>query len=328
MDTPRIKEAPSRHISAVLSTWTPVIGLILITVVFQFLTSGKLLSYDNLQNISNQVIVTALVAIGAVFVYGIGSFDMSLGSGVLLGSVLGGMVAISTGSIWLSFAVCMAVPLALGWLKGIFASRVEVPFFIFTIVLASIISAIVLVILGDNVTMYLKDAVNQIPEFSFGQMSVINVVVLLLYLGICVLLFNYTGLGTKIKILGGNVFTAKQSGFNINKVKIVSFIISAIGIGLASFLLLIRVRTVGSTTAGSLGTDVLVALVLGGMPISGGPKSKISAGIVGAATITVLNSGLTIVGLSPGIIQAVRGVVFVAVVFIASISYRTKLLPR
>ena len=49
--------------------------------------------------------------------------------------------------------------------------------------------------------------------------------------------------------------------------------------------------------AGSLGNDVMVALVLGGMPLSGGPRSKISAGIIGAATITILNSGLTILGL-------------------------------
>ena len=72
----------------------------------------------------------------------------------------------------------------------------------------------------------------------------------------------------------------------------------------------------------------MIALVLGGMPLSGGPRSKVSAGILGAATITVLNSGLTIMGLSTGQVQICRGIVFIVVVFISSFSYRTKLLPR
>lgn len=49
---------------------------------------------------------------------------------------------------------------------------------------------------------------------------------------------------------------------------------------------------------------------------------------LGAATITILNSGLTIMGLSTGQIQIVRGIVFIGVVFVSSFSYRSKLLPR
>ena len=97
---------------------------------------------------------------------------------------------------------------------------------------------------------------------------------------------------------------------------------------LAAFLLMLRTRTVGNTTGGSLGNDVMVALVLGGMPLSGGPRSKISAGLVGAITITVLNSGLTMMGLSTGQVQIIRGIVFIIVVLVSSLSYRGKLLPR
>jgi ribose transport system permease protein len=64
------------------------------------------------------------------------------------------------------------------------------------------------------------------------------------------------------------------------------------------------------------------------MPLSGGPRSKISAALVGAAAITVLNSGLIIIGVSTGMIQIFRGVIFLTVVLIASLNYRTQLLPR
>lgn len=323
------KKVPSKkNYAAIMSDMAAYIGLILVIVIFQILTKGKLLTVSNLQSLSNQVIIIALVTIGAVFVFGMNCFDMSLGSGVLMGSVLGGMTAIATGNMVLTFLVCMMAPVLMGLLKGIFASYVEVPFFIFTIVLSFVMSAVVLVILGNETTIYLKDAVTPVPTFTFGQMTAINVGVLGLYFLFCLLLFNYTGIGVKTKMLGGSFDAARQTGINLTKTKITGFLVSAIGIGLAAFLLLIRVRTVGSTTAASTGNDVMIALVLGGMPISGGPRSKISAGLVGATTITVLNSGLAIMGLSTGLIQLCRGIVFLVVVLVSSFSYRTKLLPR
>lgn len=222
----------------------------------------------------------------------------------------------------------MTVPLVAGIIKGIFASYVEVPFFIFTIILMTVINAGVLAILGKETTIYLENAVTPIRDFTFSEMTTINVLLLVGFFLFCFFLFNYTGIGIQVKMLGGNFDAAKQSGLNIKKIKITAFLVSAVGVGLAAFLLLIRVRTVGYSTASSIGNDVMVALVLGGMPISGGPRTKISAGIIGAATITILNSGLAIMGLSTGNIQICRGIVFLVVVLVASFSYRTKMLPR
>lgn len=311
-----------------LAKFAPIIGLVIVILFFAIATEGKILSVTNLKNMSNQVIVTALVAIGAVFVFGVGNFDMSLGGGVLLSAVLGAMAAIRTGSLLVTFIVCIVVSVVLALMKGIFSSYVTVPFFIFTIVLSSVISSVVLVIMGNETTIYLNNAVKAIPTFNFTQMSLINVIFLLVYFVVCVIIFNYTSIGSKVKMLGGNPVSANQSGINVKKMQIITFLISSIGVALAAFILIIRTRTIDSATAGSTGTDVMIALVLGGMPISGGPKSKISAGLVGTLIITVLNSGLTIMGLSSGIIQILRGIVFIVVVLVASFSYRNKLLPR
>ncbi len=171
-------------------------------------------------------------------------------------------------------------------------------------------------------------ALNAIRSFSFGEMSIINLLVLGLYFVVCLIIFNYTPFGRQVKLLGGNPVTARQTGVNSVKIKLGVFIISAVGTALAAFVLLIRVRSVGTSTAGSLMMNVLVALVLGGMPLMGGPRSRISAGILGAATISVLNSGLTMMGLDLAAIQISRALSFLAVVYVASMTYRTKLLPR
>ena len=164
--------------------------------------------------------------------------------------------------------------------------------------------------------------------FNQTQLTILNVASLGLYLLLCVVLFNFTRLGREVKLLGGNPVTFRQTGLSEVKVKVLSFIIGAVGMALAAFVLLMRTRTAGSTTAGSMGTDVMVALVLGGMPLTGGPRSRISAGIIGAATITILNAGMTMAGLGLAAIQVCRAIIYLAVVYVASITYRTKLLPR
>jgi ribose transport system permease protein len=314
--------------SKMIGNLAPYIGLVLVIVVFSITTKGALLSVSNLQSLSSQVIVTALATIGAVFVFGAGYFDMSLGGCICFAAVIGGEVAIATGNIFVAAIAILAVALAFGLVKGIFASKVNVPFFIFTIVLGSVISAVVLVMLGSESTLYLKNAVKEIPTLTFTQMSIVNVIFLAAFFIFCLVLFNYTSLGIRIKNMGGNIISAKQSGIDTQKTTIAAFLVSAVGVAIAAFVILLRTRTVGGTTASSVGNDVMVALVLGGMPLSGGPRSKISAGLLGAATITVLNSGLTIMGLTTGQIQVCRGVVFIVVVLVSSLSYRSKLLPR
>ena len=304
----------------------PIFGLVLVVAVFGIVTKGAILSAQNLQSMLNQMMLTALVSLGSVF--GCGCFDMSMGGTVCMAAVLGGYAGIATGNIFIMALACLAVTLVLNVLKGIFATYVEVPLFIVTIVLGFILSALVLVIMGTKTSIYLNEAANPVVTFNQTQLTILNVASLGLYLLLCVVLFNFTRLGREVKLLGGNPVTFRQTGLSEVKVKVLSFIIGAVGMALAAFVLLMRTRTAGSTTAGSMGTDVMVALVLGGMPLTGGPRSRISAGIIGAATITILNAGMTMAGLGLAAIQVCRAIIYLAVVYVASMTYRTKLLPR
>ncbi len=317
-----------RRYLPLLKSLAPLGGFLLLIAIFAALTKGASLSASNLQSLTNQVMVTALVATGAVFVFGSGNLDMSMGACVCLSAVLGAMAAIPTGSIWVAFAVCVGSALVVGLLKGLFAAYVEVPVFIVTIVLGMIITAGVLVLLGDQANLLLPTEEPAVPKFSFNQMTLVNVITLGGFFVLCWVIFIFGTLGRSVKILGGNDVVAFQTGFQVKRTKILAFLMGAIGVGLAAFVLLIRTRTAGSNTGSSLGTDVLVALVLGGMPLTGGPRSNIYAGLIGAASITVLTNGLTMKGLDLEYIQIARGLVFMVVVFIASMSYRTKLLPR
>lgn len=299
-----------------------IFGLILTVVLFAILTNGRTISPINLRILSNQFIVTALVAIGAIFAFACGALDMSLGGSVCLTAICGGIVATKTNSIPAMVLSIIIVSMLIAAFKGIVAAYLKLPVFIVTIVFGSVLTAIGLTLLGNETTISVSKLI------SVKEMTLINIIFILLFYLFALLLFNYTKIGKSCKLQGGNLLASNQSGINARFNVIISFLMGGVGVALAVLIIILRTKTISASTGGTIGTDIMVAIVLGGMPLSGGPRSKISAAIIGAATITVLNNGLAVIGLSTGAIQIVRGVIFLVVVFVTSMSYRTKLLPR
>ena len=70
-------------------------------------------------------------------------------------------------------------------------------------------------------------------------------------------------------------------------------------------------------------TQILIALVLGGMPISGGAMARFSNCVVGSLLYVVLSSGLTMIGLQTQTMQLIQGFIFL--VFVAIFADRKSL---
>ena len=95
---------PHKKVDArLIGDLAPIVGLILVIVIFAVLTKGALLSKNNLQSLASSVITTAMCAIGAVFVFGAGYFDMSIGGSLCVAAVLGCKAMIATGSFFVGF---------------------------------------------------------------------------------------------------------------------------------------------------------------------------------------------------------------------------------
>ena len=98
-----------------------------------------------------------------------------------------------------------------------------------------------------------------------------------------------------------------------------------------AFLTLVYTPSVTATTAGSIGMNIVVAIVFGGMPISGGPRSRIYSALVGGFSYILLNNILKLLidsNIGYGVSQIVSAVFFLAVVYITGLNYRSQMLPR
>ena len=105
------------------------------------------------------------------------------------------------------------------------------------------------------------------------------------------------------------------SGIRTNKMKFLIYVLAGAITGFAAFINVIKVGSVTSSGGNQLETQILIALVLGGMPISGGAKVRFENIVVGSLLYIVLNSGLTMMGFTTQMMQLIQGIVFL--IFVA-----------
>lgn len=305
-----------------LSQFTSLLGLVSLILIY-FIRMGGIVRLYSLGIIVEQAAVVAIVATGAIFVFSFGQFDISLGAATAVSAMMGALTYNATGSILLMFLASIATGVGIGLIESVLAVLLNLPVFVLTVAMLSVLSSVVRFLLSGQSNISIpSDAVESLDNVPF------KILILLIFFAICVMIFNYTKFGRESKFLGDNPVAAKQSGISQKKITVIAFILVGIGVGLGGFLTVVRAPVLGQTTAASLGLDVLVAIVFGGMPLSGGARSKISAAIIGAFSIVILNQILLSFGLSVGVTQIAKAALFLFVVFIATINDRSKLLPR
>lgn len=305
----------------------PIIGLIILIVVFLIIANIKDVNLPySFKNILNQSIITMIVATGAIYIYTLGSFDISLGASMCVSAIVGAMAYNMTESVLVMLIVCVCTAVLISSISSVLASVFNLPVFVTTIAMLSLLNALVLVLIKANGT---GDVV-QIPMMAVKDINTVwfKVLVLVLFVAICVLTFNYMKLGRQEKFAGGNSECAKLTGINAKKLSIIGFALAGLGVGLGAFLTITYAPTLSRNTAGSVGMDVIISIVFGGMPVSGGARSKIYAALVGALSMTMLSQIMLMLNLNSGIGQMVKAIIFILVVYVSMLNNKKNILPR
>ena len=236
----------------------------------------------------------------------------------------------ATESLPLMILVIFGVAVGCSLLSSVLASVFHIPVFVTTVAMMSVLSAIAAQIITTN-----GGAVGgiSIPSALVKPLDNMGfkIAVLAVFWLICFFVFDFTKIGRRQKFLGGNPVCAQLTGIQVNKYAIIAFVMAGIGVGLGAFLTLVYTPSVTATTAGSIGMNIVVAIVFGGMPISGGPRSRIYSALVGGFSYILLNNILKLLidsNIGYGVSQIVSAVFFLAVVYVTGLNYRSQMLPR
>lgn len=312
--TSAVNEAKVKKVldMSMVRTFLPIVGLIIVFLIFNVLTNFRMIK--NMPLVLSQIYVTMIATTGVFFIMTMGGLDFSQGSILGIASIVVCMV--SKISIPLSIASGIIVGALIGAFNGYFYVYRKIKSFIVTI-------CTMFLFRGFIKYMTTNAPVAGSAELIDFDSTGLKVILTLIVLVIGFVIFRYTKFGTYLKAIGAGEKAAMFSGIRTDRMKFLVYVLSGAITGFAAFINVIKVGSVTSSGGNQLETQILIALVLGGMPISGGAKVRFENIIVGSLLYIVLNSGLTMMGFSTQMMQLIQGIVFL--VFVAIFADRQSL---
>ena len=275
-------------------------GLVLTILIFAVLTGGRNLQINNVQIVVVQSLVTLVSAIGAIFVFATGNWDLSIG----------GIVGICSPIAWLIGGESAIVIFLVGVIVGALCSSIvgflinylHVPGLFVGIVMMSIGKCFV-TLLATRIKMVVPSSVLTLNNFYFY----VVIAVLVVILGYFVL--NRTQAGLFMKAIGANSMAANLSGVNTKKYAMYAFMLTGASCGIAAFMRMLRAGAVTATSGLGVELDVILALIIGGIPVTGGMRTKIRNAVIGVIFMNVLSNGFIMMGLPYNMINLCKGVI-------------------
>ena len=122
------------NFGAVLKKYAMAIVLVLVLLLFYFLTDGKILYPQNINNLLSQNAYVFVLATGMLLcILTGGNIDLAVGSVVCFVGAVGGVVLDKDMNFIVAFAIMMLIGLAIGMWQGLWIAFVNVPPFIATL---------------------------------------------------------------------------------------------------------------------------------------------------------------------------------------------------
>ncbi|MDV7105543.1 ABC transporter permease [Vibrio sp. TH_r3] len=299
-----------------LSNWAPLIALIIL-IALSALASDHFLMPRNITNVLRQVSYTGIIALGMTFVIIAGGIDLSVGSMVALVGVLVLMLLNYLGDGWSAvfialFTACI-IGAILGAINGLLTTKGKITAFVATLATMSIFRSL---------TLYISDAGEIVsrnqhyPDIGGGYWFGIPIPVWL-FLSLAALghiVLRHTAFGRHVCAVGSNSKVASYSAINVSRTYFFTFVIVGFTVGLSAIMLSSRLNSISPGDAGLFyELDAIAAVVIGGTSLSGG-KGTLWGTVVGAIILGIINNMLNLLGISPYLQGAVKGLVILIAV--------------
>ena len=273
------------------------IGIFAASMIILFIITPSFRSMANFTQILLSASVYMLLAMGMSFAIIIDGIDLSAGSIMVL-----------------SGAVC-------GLINGLLITKLDLIPFIATLGGQWVYRG-ALKLLNNGATITLRgtisdEALATLTYIGNGKFLGIPVPVYLVLVMAIALNFvlRHTVFGRSVYAVGSNAETAKMSGINVQKVKLLAQSITGLMAGMAGIVMLCRMVSIQANTGEGYEFEGIFASVVGGVSMAGG-EGTIFGAVIGALVVAVLRNGLNLNGINSFWQQVILGVLVLVVVYV------------
>ncbi len=279
---------------------SPAIVLVLSVVVFGLL-NDRFWAPGNLSLITQQVAVVGTLAVAQTLVILTAGIDLSVGSIMVLASVVMAQAATSIGlPPPVALLLGLLVGLAAGGVNGVLITRLKLPPFIATLGTLNVFLAITLLysrgatVRGTDMPALMTWTGTTFPVFGV-RVSIGVLLMLAAYLVVAIAL-SRTAWGKHVYAVGDDKDAARLSGISVNRVLLSVYLSAGAILALAAWLQIGRANAASPNVGIDMNLDSITAVVIGGTSLFGG-RGTVWGTLLGALIVGVFRNGLSLAGL-------------------------------
>nr|WP_315240082.1 ABC transporter permease [uncultured Albidiferax sp.] len=302
----------------------PVIGLVLLLIAGTLLNSN-FATLDNAMNVLTRTAFIGIIAVGMCFVIVSGGIDLSVGSmaALIAGSVimcmntLGPMLASPVMVVALGMALALVLGALFGLAHGLLITKGRIEPFIVTLGTLGIFRAY-LTYFANGGAITLDNDLSDVysPVYYASLLGVpIPVWVFLVVALLGGVILNRTAFGRYVQAIGSNEQVARYAAVDVDRIKILTYVLLGVCVGIATLLYVPRLGSASPTTGLLWELEAIAAVIVGGTALKGGAGS-ITGTVVGAILLSVISNILNLTSIiSVYLNAAVQGFVIISVAF-------------
>ena len=299
-----------------------VLLVVIALFIFFSVMSPNFRKYTTFVNILDFSYYITLMAIGVAFPLMTGGVDLSIGTGLVCYSLVGGYLIVYQGRpTWAGMLVSVLMGCAVGVLNGCLVALMDLPPFLATLCTCMITRGLGSIIVGGFGISWpaaaaeggwfrsiFKIQVNG-TNIPIGFIWIILLVILMTFV------LNHTKIGRYTLAIGSNKEATRLSGVNVKFYHIFAYVISGFFAGLAAISYSAIFATVQPGSGAGFELEAIGGAIIGGVSMSGGAGS-ITGTLAGVFVICMLKTGLPFIGLTANWQQIITGFVLIAAVLV------------
>lgn len=289
-----------------------VAALLVLLAVAGGLLSDRFLTWRNVGNLFQQLIVLGMVSLGQTFVVLMGGIDLAIGSLVSALTVfLANFLEWRPDLVWLALPIALVAATAVGAVNGLLTVVLRVHSLIVTLGMSSVIFGATL--------MYRKEPGGSVPR-AFADVAYAKVAGIPVSAIILVAIFVVAGLwlqrtrsGRSIYFVGGDREAARLNGLPVDRIVVLAYALSGLCAGIAAIFLTARTGVGDPRIGAALTLQSVTPVVVGGTILAGG-RGGVLGTFLGVLLVTMLNSLLNFVNVSSYFQWVIQGLIIIIAV--------------
>jgi len=309
-----------------LKTPTPtLIGLYIVMIIIFTIADKNFLTIQNFRGIFNNFAVFGVLASGIMIVMLAGGFDLSIGSlsglvGIVSAVLMMDKIGVPTPLI---FVIAIAIGCTVGLINGLIITKIGINPIITTLGTLAIIRGVCYFWANQNPRIY-----NMFIQ-GFGRKFIADIVpyttvYIIVFFIILALVLKFTRFGRNLYTIGGNETLARLAGIPVDRIKIITYIISGFFCSIAGLLLISQLGSGRPEYGTGAELEVLTIVVLGGVAVGGG-KGNFLGVFIALLIIGSISNGMVMLDVPVFLRQVVKGALLVMVISIDALRSRRNL---